>query len=167
MFRKFNKLYMVLLLSLIVIGVVAIFILDVPSEEQLQQSEEMAKQTTPGYETMTAVAQIANTHLLENAILNIQVTPKDDNEEVLLQLQTPEFSTEDMLLKNTYKLLQDILKIETIDTFTVTWFMLIKTKNTEVLTLKFDRQALEQSAKIPYNELPNIVTDYKKHESLN
>ncbi len=38
----------------------------------------MAMQKTPGYETMTAVAQIANTHLLENAILNIQVTPKDD-----------------------------------------------------------------------------------------
>ena len=167
MFRKFTKLYMVLLLGLIVIGGVTFFISVEPSEDQEIKSEEMAMQKTPGYETMTAVAQIANTHLLENAILNIQVTPKDDKEDVLLQLQTTEFLTEDILLKNTYNLLQDIRKIETIDTFTVAWFALINSENTEVLTLTFNRQALEQAAKISYNELPSIVTDYRKHESLN
>ncbi len=85
----------------------------------------------------------------------------------MLQLQTTEFLTEDILLKNTYNLLQDIRQIETINTFTVTWFALITSENTELLTLTFNRQALEQVAKISYNELPNIATDYKKHESLN
>ena len=158
---------MVLLLCLIVIGSVTFFISDAPSEEQQQKSEEMVMQKTPGYETMTAVAQITNTHLLENAILNIQVTPKDEKEDVLLQLQTTEFLTEDTLLKNTYNLLQDIRQIETIDTFTVAWFALIASENTEVLTLTFNRQALQQVATISYKELPSIVTDYKKHESLN
>lgn len=167
MFKKFTNLYMVLLLGLIVIGSVTLFILDTPSEQQQQKSEEIAMQKTPGYETMTVVIEISNTHFLENDILDIQVTPKDDKENVLLQLQTTEFLTEDILLKNTYNLLQDIRKIETIDTFTVTWFMLIKSENTEVLTLTFDRQALEQVAKISYNELPSITTDYRKHESLN
>ena len=166
MFRKFTNLYMVLLLGLIVIGGVTFFISVEPSEDQEIKSEEMAMQKTPGYETMTAVAQIANTHLLENAILNIQVTPKDNYEDVLLQLQTTEFLTEDILLKNTYNLLQDIREIETINSFTIAWFALINSKNTEVLTLTFDHQALQQAATAAYTELPNIVTDYKKHESL-
>ncbi len=85
----------------------------------------------------------------------------------MLQLQTTEFLTEDILLKNTYNLLQDIRQIETIDTFTVAWFALINSENTEVLTMTFDRQALQQAATISYKELPSIVTDYKKHESLN
>ena len=167
MFRKFTKLYIVLLLGLIVIGSIIFFTSDAPSEEQQQQSEELAMQKTPGYATMTAVAQIANTHLLENAILDIQVTPKDEQEDVLLQLQTTEFLTEDILLKNIYNLLQDIRQIETLHTFTVAWFALIASENTEVLTMKFDRQALQQAATVSYSELPNIVTDYKKHDSLN
>lgn len=167
MSRKFTKLYIILLLALIGIGSVTFFISNTPSEEQLQQSEEMAKQKTPGYETMTTVAQTANTHLLENAILNIQVTPKDSKEDVLLQLQTTEFLTEDMLLKNTYNLLQDIRQIKTLDTFTVAWFAVINSENTEVLTMTFDHQALQQVATISYKALPSIVTDYQKHASLN
>ena len=166
MFRKFTNFYIMLLVGLIVIGVETFFISDPPSEEQQQKSEEIAMQKTPGYETMSDVTQIANMKLLEDAILNIQVTPKDGKEDVLLQLQTTEFLTEDMLLKNTYNLLQDIREIETIHTFTVAWFMLIKSENTEILTLTFDRQALEQTATISYDELPNITTDYIKHESL-
>ena len=166
MFRKFTKLYIVLLLALIAIGSVTFFISNTPSEEQLQQSEEIAKQKTPGSETMTTVAQIANTHLLENAILNIQVTPKDQKEDVLLQLQTTEFLTEDMLLKNTYNLLQDIRQIETLDTFTVAWFAVINSENTEILTMTFNHQALQQAATISYKSLPSIVTDYQKHTSL-
>jgi len=165
MSRKFTKLYIVLLLALISIGSVTFFISNTPSEEQLQQSEEMAKETTPGYETMTTVAQIANTHLLENAILNIQVTPKEQKEDVLLQLQTTEFVTEDMLLKNTYNLLQDIRQIETLNTFTVAWFAVINGENTEVLTMTFNDEALQQVATISYKALPSIVTDY--HTSLN
>ena len=167
MSRKFTKLYIVLLLALIGIGSATFFRSNTPSEEQLQQAEEMAKEKTPGYETMTTVAQIANTHLLENAILNIQVTPKDRKEDVLLQLQTTEFLTEDMLLKNTYNLLQDIRQIETIGTFTIAWFAVINGENMEVLTMTFNDEALQQAATISYKELPNIVTDYQKHTSLN
>ena len=167
MSRKFTKLYIILLFAFIGIGSVTFFIAKTPSEDQLQQSEEMAKQKTPGYETMTTVAQIANTHLLENAILNIQVAPKDQKEDILLQLQTTEFLTEDMLLKNTYNLLQDIRQIETLDTFTVAWFAVINGENTEFLTMTFDHQALQQAATISYKELPNFVTDYQRHTSLN
>ena len=167
MFRKFTKLYIILLLGLIVIGGVTFFRSGTLSEEQQQKSEELTMQKTPGYETMMNVAEIANTHLLENAILDIQVTPKDNQEDVLLQLQTTEFLTEDILLKNTYNLLQDIREIETIDSVTVAWFALINSENTEVLTLTFNRQALQQAATAAYNELPNIATDYRKHESLN
>lgn len=166
MSRKFTKLYIVLLFALIGIGSATFFMSKTPSEQQLQQSEEMAKEKTPGYETMTTVAQIANTHLLENAILNIQVTPKDSKEDVLLQLQTTEFLTEDMLLKNTYNLLQDIRQIKTLDTLTVAWFAVINNENIEVLTMTFDHQALQQVATTSYKALPSIVTDYQKHTSL-
>ena len=160
MSRKFTKLYIILLFAFIGIGSVTFFISNTPSEEQLQQAEEVTKEKTPGYETMTTVAQIANTHLLENAILNIQVTPKEQKEVVLLQLQTTEFVTEDMLLKNTYNLLQDIQQIKTLDTFTVAWFAVINNENTEVLTMTFNDEALQQVATISYKELPSIVTDY-------
>ena len=164
---KFNKTYIILLLALIVIGLVAFFLLDAPSEEQPQQREEIAEQTPPGYETMVSVAQITNTHLLENAILNIQVTPKDAQEDVSLQLQTTEFVTEDTLLKNTYNLLQDIRQIETLATFTIAWFAVINGENTDVLTMTFDDEALQQFTTISYNELRNIATSYVKSDSLN
>ena len=167
MFRKFTKLYMVLLLGLIVIGGVTFFRSGTLSEEQQQKSEELSMQKTPGYATMMNVAEIANTHLLENAILDIQVTPMDDKEDVLLQLQTTDFLTEDILLKNTYNLLHDIREIETIDQFTIAWFALINSENTEVLTMTFNQQALQQATTVSYTELPNIVTNYRKHESLN
>ena len=167
MFRKLTNLYMVLLLGLIVIGGVTFFISGTPSKEQQQKSEELTMQKTPGYETMMNVAHIANTHLLENAILDIQVTPMDDKEDVLLQLQTTEFLTEDILLKNTYNLLHDIREIETIDQFTIAWLALINGENTEVLTMTFNQQALQQATTVSYTELPNIVTNYRKHESLN
>ena len=157
---------MVLLLGLIVIGSVTFFRSGTLSEEQQQKSEELTIQKTPGYETMMNVAEIANTHLFENAILDIQVTPMDGKEDVLLQLQTTEFLTEDILLKNTYNLLHDIREIETIDSFTIAWFALINGENTEVLTMIFNEQALQQATTVSYTELPNIVTDYKKHTSL-
>ncbi|MFF5996948.1 hypothetical protein AAGS61_19740 [Lysinibacillus sp. KU-BSD001] len=166
MFRKFTKLYMVLLFFLIIVGGINIFMVDEPSDQQQNQLENKVTQTTPGYSTMTTIAQISTTHLLENAILDIQVTPTDDKEDVLLQLQTSEFLTEDMLLKNTYNMLQDIQKIETIDTFTFAWYMLIKSENTEVLALTLDREGLNKVVTTSYQALPTIATDYKKHEVL-
>ena len=167
MFRKFTNFYIVLLVGLIIIGSITIFISGAPSEEQQQKAEELTIQKTPGYKTMVTVTQIANSHNSEHAILDIQVTPKGDHEKVLLQLQASEFSTEDILLENTYNLLQDIHEIETIDMFTISWFMLIKNENTEVLTMTFNHEALKQVTTVSYNELPNIMTDYKKHELLN
>ena len=166
MFRKFTKLYMFLLLALIVIGGIGIFLSKEPSEEELAGLEEEAANKTPGYATMTSLSKIVEKHMLENPVLDIQVSPQGDQEEALLLLQTTEFSTEDSLLKNTFNMLQDIQHIETLDSFTITWCTLIEEENVEMLTLDFDREGLDRIQAVNYTELPSIAVDYYKHESL-
>lgn len=139
---------------------------DKPSEEELASLEEQAAKKTPGYATMTSIAEIAEKHLMENSILDIQVSPKEKGEDALLQLQTTEFLTEDTLLKNTFNMLQDIQKIHTLDTFTITWFMLVENENEEVLTLSFKREQLDRVQTIYYADLPTIASKYKKHPLL-
>lgn len=166
MYRKFTKLYMFLLLALIVIGGIGIFLSKEPSEEELAGLEEEAANKTPGYATMTSLSQIVEKHMLENPVLDIQVSPQGDQEEALLLLQTTEFSTEDSLLKNTFNMLQDIQHIETLDSFTITWCTLIEEESVEVLTLAFDRKGLDQIQAVNYAELPAVAIDYYKHETL-
>lgn len=166
MFRKFTKLYMVFLLILIVIGGVGIFLSDKPDEDDLASLEEQAAKKTPGYATMTSLAQIAEKHLLEDSILDIQVSPNGNREDALLQLQTTEFLTEDTLLKNTFNMLQDVQKVDTLNTFTIAWFMQEESENVEVLTLTIDRKTLDQLHTVRYNDLPEIASSYEKHETL-
>lgn len=166
MFRKFTKLYMVFLLILIIIGGIGIFLSDKPSEKDLESLEEQAAKKTPGYATMTQLAQIAEKHQMENSVLDIQVSPIDNREDALVELQATENMTEDMLLQNTFNMLQDIEKIHTLDTFTITWFMLQDNINVKVLTLTLKRKALDQLHTIAYNELPEIASTYEKQEPL-
>lgn len=166
MFRKFTKLYIVFLAGLIVIGGVSIFLSGKPSEEELAGLEEQTAKKTPGYATMTSLSQIAEKHLMDDAVLDIQVSPNDNQEEALLQLQTTEFATEDALLKNTFNILQDVQKLESLNTFTISWFRLQESKNTEVLSLTLTREALDQVHTIRYSELPAIASVYEKHEIL-
>lgn len=166
MFRKFTKLYMAFLLILIIIGGISMVLSDKPSEEELASLEEQAAKKTPGYTTMTSLAEIAEKHLMENSLLDIQVSPKAKGEDALLQLQTTEFLTEDTLLKNTFNLLQDVQKIQTLDTFTISWFMLLENENVEVLTLSFEREQLDRIQGIYYADLPTIASTYKKHTQI-
>ena len=157
---------MFLLLALIVIGGIGIFLSKEPSEEELAGLEEEAANKTPGYATMMSLSKIVEKHMLENPVLDIQVSPQGDREEALLLLQTTEFSTEDSLLKNTFNMLQDIQHIEILDSFTITWCTLIEEENVEMLTLAFDREGLDRIQAVNYTELPTIAVDYYKHESL-
>lgn len=166
MFRKFTKLYMVFLVGLIILGGVSIFLSGKPSEEERASLEEKAAQKTPGYATMTSLADIAGKHLEEDAILDIQVSPDEMREDALLQLQTTESATEDTLLKDTYDLLQDVQKIGSIETFTISWFMQLEDQNAEVLSLTLKKEELDELHTIRYSELPSITSKYVEHKAL-
>lgn len=165
MFRKFTKLYIVFLAGLIMIGGVSIFLSGKPGEEKLEKLEEQAAQKTPGYETMTSLAHIVEKQLGEDAVLDIQVSP-NDKQEALLQLQSAESANENTLLEATCSILLDVQKLGSLDTITISWFMMQESENVEVLTLALTKEALDQVHMIPYSELPDIASVYEKRETL-
>ncbi|MGM9949702.1 MAG: hypothetical protein ACI33P_06230 [Lysinibacillus sp.] len=166
MYRKFTKLYIFLLLAFIVLGGIGIFFSEEPSEEELAGLEEEIADKTPGYATMMSLSQIAEKHMLGASVLDIQVSAEGGPEEALLLLQALEFPTEDSLLKSTFNMLQDIQQIDTLGSFTITWYTLMEEENAELLTLFFDREGLDRIQSINYTELPSVAADYDKHESL-
>lgn len=162
--RKFTNIYMLIITLLIIFGVIGVLFVGEPNAP-----EEVSQTTinnTPGYSTMVSVAEIAGHQLLENAILDIQVTPKETAQDVTIDLQSSEFMTEDTLLKDSYNILQDMGKIEDISTVTLIWHMLVKNDNTVVLTIKFTKEGLQQLQTDSYTVLPKIASTYEKHESL-
>lgn len=163
MFRKFTKLYMVFILLLIIFGLGSVFISGEPSEKQL---EDEAWSKAPGYETMTAVSEIVIDQYEENALLDIQVTPIEKNEEVLLKLQGDKQYAEDELLMDSYHLLIKLAKIEPIESLTISWFMLVENENVEALTMTFDRKTLNTLSSLTYEQLPSVALNYTKHEKL-
>ncbi|WP_332649633.1 hypothetical protein [Lysinibacillus sp. 54212] len=162
--RQFTKLYMVFILLLIILGIAGFFIAGEPDQKQL---EEEALNKAPGYETMTTVSEIVSKQQQDNALLDIIVTPKDENEEVLIQLHGHEQSLEKDLLLDSYHLLIELSAIKPINSLTISWFMLINNENVEALTMTFDRTALNTIDSHTFEELPTVASKYQKHEALN
>lgn len=162
--RKFTKVYMIILVIFICFGVIGIIFTDEPNDTA--EIDQATIDKTPGYETMTAVANIASEQLRENALLDIEVSPQAMNQEVVVHLQSNEFMTEDTLLQDSYRLLEEFQKLEDVATFKIIWYMLISDANTEVLSLAFSHDSLEDLATLSYKEIKSLATSYETHDVL-
>ena len=162
--RKFTNIYMLIIAILIIFGGIGVLFFGEPNA--LEEVSQTTINKTPGYSTMVSVAEIVSDQLLENDILDIQVTPKKTAQDITLKLQSSEFMTEDTLMKDSYNILQDMVNIGSISTVTLKWHMLVKNDNTVVLTMTFTEDGLQQLQTKAYTALPFLATTYIKHESL-
>ena len=131
------------------------------AETQAQSSPEQRE-----LQTMTTVSDIVLNQFLENIILNINLTPVDKKFDVDLYLQANEFISEETLLKNSYSILKPVQQIKAIHDFTIKWHMLVKNRNTEVLTLSFNEKTISSIENFSYADLKQSATTYRKHENL-
>lgn len=158
--KKFVNFYVLALIIFIIVGVSGFSFSKTDNPEQ--EIEQLALEKTPGYATMRAIEQMTKEQQLENAILDIQVTPKEDGEIVQVDMQSSEFMSEKTLLKDSYNMLLNIAEQPQITAFTFIWHQPVKNKNKVVLTMSFDRQALDKVKAVHYEKLPEIATDFQK-----
>ncbi|MGN7477128.1 hypothetical protein ACTHOQ_04670 [Solibacillus silvestris] len=118
-------------------------------------------------QTMIAMSEIVLQQFVENIMLNIEITPIDDKQNVAISLQASEFIKESTLLKDSYNLLKEIQHVEALNNITLKWLMPVRNKNTEVLTITFDEQKLASINEISYKDIPEAAEQYIKHEAFN
>ncbi|MEO4054284.1 hypothetical protein [Solibacillus sp. CAU 1738] len=162
--KKFVNFYIVLLVLFIVLGLFGISITNDKETEDV--IEKNVLENTPGYETMLAISEMTKEQQLQDAVLDIQVTPEKNNEIVLVKMQSSEFMTADILLKDSYNMLVKIANSPQIAEFTFVWYQVINSENTEVLTMTFDRAALDQLQAVSYKDLATIATVFEQHSEL-
>ncbi|MEK4629772.1 MAG: hypothetical protein ABS944_00005 [Solibacillus sp.] len=164
-----NKLLKVLLiLFTIFISIVSVqfIIKTINSNEKKEIKETHMTSEQMEVQTMTTISDIVLNQLLENVILNIDLSQNKKGFDVVLYLQANEFISEDTLLKDSYNLLIPIQQVKTIHDFTIKWHMLVKNKNTEVLILSFNEDTIATIEKYSYMDLTQLATTYVRHKSL-
>ena len=162
--RKFVKFYIILLVIFIGLGLLGFSITkDAETPEEL---EAKTMQQTPGYATMVAISEMTKEQQLQDAVLDIQVQPDQDHDIALVKLQSSEFMNSDILLKDSYNMLQNIALSKQIAEITLVWYQVIDNNNTEVLTMTFDRTALDQISDVSYSDLSSMAKAYEKHSEL-
>ena len=162
--QKFVKFYILLLVIFIGLGLLGFSI--TKDDEVSDELEAQAIKQTPGYETMLAISEMTKEQQLQDAVLDIQVQPDQNNDIVLIKLQSSEFMSSDILLKDTYNMLQNIAQSKKIAEITFIWYQVLHNKNTEVLTMTFDRTSLDQISKVSHTDLSNIATNYEQHSEF-
>ena len=167
--NKFFKVILIFLTFFISILLVQFTMTYINSEKNDKVGEVKVPLSPEELQTQTTIAitDIILNQLLENVILNIDFKPHKDQHDVSLYLQGREFVSEDTLLKDSYNILKDVSKNETIRNFTLKWYMLVKNKNTEILTLSFSQDTIAQVDSLSYKQLKKLATHYEKHEALN
>lgn len=135
-------------------------------EETIIEAKASMTQEQLKTHTMLILTEIVLKQFVENIMLNIEIIPVDDKQSVIVSLQASEFLSETTLLKDSYNLLKEIQHVEEINNITLKWFMPVKNKNTEILTVTFDDEALIAFNEISYKDIPQSATQYIKHEHL-
>ncbi|ATP39148.1 hypothetical protein CSE16_03390 [Solibacillus sp. R5-41] len=166
-----NKFLKVMLIFLtIFIGVLIVqFTMDFTNSKETNKIEDANTQISPEElqtQTTIAITDIVLNQLLENIILNIEFKQHENQQDVTLYLQGNEFVSEDTLFKDSYNILKEISKNETIRDFTFKWYMLVKNNNTEVLTLSFSQDTISKVESLSYQQLKQLATHYEKHAAL-
>ena len=135
-----------------------------------QQKIEQPKAAIPPeqlkIETMNAIAQIVLQQFIENIMLNMEIDVVDDVQNIEISLQASEFIDEDTLLKDSYNLLQEIKDVDRVNDVTLKWFMNVRSKNTEALTLTFDAKTVQSIDEHSYQQLPTAAASYWKHDNV-
>ncbi|MEG0470953.1 MAG: hypothetical protein RR588_01330 [Solibacillus sp.] len=166
--KKFLK--VILIFLTIFIGVLIVqFTIDFMNSKETKKKEEANTQMSPEEmqtQNIILITDIVLNQLLENVILNIDLTQNESQQDVTLYLQGNEFVSEETLFKDSYNLLKEIRKIKTIGDFTLKWYMLVNNNNTEVLTLSFSHDTIDQMESLSYRQIKKFATHYEKHEAL-
>lgn len=135
-------------------------------EETIIEAKASMTQEQLKTHTMLMLTEIVLKQFVENIMLNIEIIPVDDKQNVIVSLKASEFLSETTLLKDSYNLLNEIQHVEEINNITLKWFMPIKNTNTEILTVTFDDEALDTFNENSYKDIPQSATQYIKHEHL-
>lgn len=135
-------------------------------EEAIIEAKASMTQEQLKTQTMLVMTEIVLKQFVENIMLNIEIIPVDDKQNVIVSLRASEFLKESTLLKDSYNLLEEIQHVEEINDITLKWFMPVKNKNTDILTVTFDDEALIAINDISYKDIPHAATQYIKHERL-
>ncbi|MER2027763.1 MAG: hypothetical protein ABS935_10805 [Solibacillus sp.] len=135
-------------------------------EETIIEAKASMTQEQLKTHTMLMLTEIVLKQFVENLMLNIEIIPVDDKQSVIVSLQASEFLSETTLLKDSYNLLKEIQHVEEINNITLKWFIPVKNKNTEILTVTFDDEALIAFNEISYKDIPKSATQYIKHEHM-
>lgn len=135
-------------------------------EETIIEAKASMTQEQLKTQTMLVMTEIVLKQFVENIMLNIEIIPADDKQNVIVSLKASEFLKESTLLKDSYNLLKEIQHVEEINDITLKWFMPVKNKNTDILTVTFDEEALIALNEISYKDIPQAATQYIKHGRL-
>ena len=159
---KFLKVMLIVLI--LVLGSAAIFYYNQSSNSAEPKFDEAQAHVSSEEMKVQTITEIVVDQLLANLILNIEISPQDKQQDIVLSLQASEFQTEDILLKDSYNVLKEMNRIENVQNLTLKWFMPVKGKNTETLTMSFDHQVLLSLKDYTYNDLKQLALSYTKHE---
>lgn len=139
---------------------------DATQEEKVEQASATLSPQQLKIETMNALSQIVREQFVENIILDMEISPVDDKQKIVLSLQGTEFIDETTLLKDSYNLLKEMQQLQALQEVTLKWFMNIDSKNTEALTLTFDAKTVQKMHKLSYKDLPATAKQYVKHDNV-
>ena len=161
--RTFTLGYMALLIIFIIFG---IFMIIFSSNEGAPEIDESQIAKTPGLDTMLQVKEILTKQQLESTLINIEVTPVQNGQSVVIELQGNEFVTEDILLKDSYNIFSSTVSIDELSDGVLSWYKKLDGQNVNVLTIQMTKSQMEQVKTSAYTDIPSIATSYFKHDQL-
>lgn len=161
--RTFTLGYMALLIIFIIVG---IFMIIFSSNEGAPEIDESQIAKTPGLDTMLQVKEILTKQQLESTLINIEVTPVQNGQSVVIELQGNEFVTEDILLKDSYNIFSSTVSIDELSDGVLSWYKKLDGQNVNVLTIQMTKSQMEQVKTSAYTDIPSIATSYFKHDQL-
>lgn len=161
--RTFTLGYMALLIIFIIVG---IFMIIFSSNEGAPEIDESQIAKTPGLDTMLQVKEILTEQQLESNLINIEVTPVQNGQSVVIELQGNEFVTEDILLKDSYNIFSSTVSIDELSDGVLSWYKKLDGQNVNVLTIQMTKSQMEQVKTSAYTDIPSIATSYFKHDQL-
>ena len=157
--KKFSKFYLIILVMFIISGLLARFFLN-STEEDVQEAELEAAATIPGYETMLHIQQVATEQQLQDALINIEVAQQGELNSAVVHIQSNEYMTEEILLKDSYNMLTKLSNLEQLASVHFIWYKPVNNKNSVVLDFVLDNTMLNALSNYTYKDIPTIASSY-------
>ena len=161
--KKFTFSYMLILAIFVIAGIV--MVITNKDEGTIEPSDELINKT-PGYSTMIKVSELVSAQQLEKSLLNIEVLPTGETEDIVLEIQGNDFVNEETLLKDSYNIFAGAVDIQELNTFTIVWYAKLTPDNPEVLRITMTKDTIAQLKQNSYLILPELAELYEKHSTL-